>query len=269
MELKQNRLLQLLAASPEITLLGVVDASGAGGSNTPGEEPWVLRFALVVWHVEGTPVKTEKLTVQRQVTKQELRQYMDRIKPYTVLRIRAHIAEETDIGSPQALLVEIVGMEESDTELNDWVIRLQEPVTVDDDLFGTFTLDRRSKSYTAQTTWRGMPVALSLDAEELEDVRNALKTANKLWQSQDEWDERIRQFAVRELLQLKNDTWLDEGEAKVTPDQFADRMALESVAIYRDGSFEFWHDDGDLFWGHSIMIDGTIADGPTHADIPG
>jgi hypothetical protein len=29
------------------------------------------------------------------------------------------------------------------------------------------------------------------------------------------------------------------------------------------------HDDGDLFWGHSIQVTGTLDEGPTDADISG
>jgi hypothetical protein len=28
---------------------------------------------------------------------------------------------------------------------------------------------------------------------------------------------------------------------------------LEAIQVLRDGEFEFWYDDGDLFWGHSII----------------
>ena len=36
-----------------------------------------------------------------------------------------------------------------------------------------------------------------------------------------------------------------------------------------DGRFEFWHEDGGLFWGRSIHVRGTLTAGPTDADIPG
>ncbi len=268
-ESKRSRMLQQLAASPEVDLLGVVDASGVAGTRNPDDELWDLSFTLTVWRTEGTPVNTNGLTVRHQMTYQEMTRLMDRITPYTVVHIRAHLAEHTEFGNPQALLVNIVGVDESDAELNKWVTQLLEPVMFDDDMFGTFTLDRRLQRHTAQTTWRGTPVALHLSAKEPDDLQNALKTAHTLWQSQDEWDQRIRHFAVVELLPLKNDVWLDEDEVEVHPDQFKDRMALETVKVYPDGSFEFWHNDGDLFFGHSIRIDGSISDGPTDADIPG
>jgi hypothetical protein len=46
-------------------------------------------------------------------------------------------------------------------------------------------------------------------------------------------------------------------------------MTLQSVSTYADDSFGFWHDDGDLFWGHAIQVTGSLKEGPKDADIPG
>ena len=45
-------------------------------------------------------------------------------------------------------------------------------------------------------------------------------------------------------------------------------MKLQSIVFYPDGDFNFWYDDGDLFWGHSIAISGNL-EGLKDADIPG
>jgi hypothetical protein len=71
------------------------------------------------------------------------------------------------------------------------------------------------------------------------------------------------------LLPLKNDTWLQKGESPLTEADFLKRMRLQSIWFGEDGSFEFWHNDGDLFWGHSIEVRGNLKDGLTEADIPG
>lgn len=39
--------------------------------------------------------------------------------------------------------------------------------------------------------------------------------------------------------------------------------------IKPDGQFEFWHNDGDMFYGHSIQISGSLKEGLTDSDIPG
>jgi hypothetical protein len=52
-------------------------------------------------------------------------------------------------------------------------------------------------------------------------------------------------------------------------EEFKARMALESVTVEADGSFQFWYGDGDLFWGHSIQVSGNLAEGPTDASLAG
>ncbi|GAB5542876.1 MAG: hypothetical protein SangKO_026360 [Sandaracinaceae bacterium] len=46
-------------------------------------------------------------------------------------------------------------------------------------------------------------------------------------------------------------------------------MTLTTLGVGEGGGFSFWHDDGDLFWGHSILIEGDLESGPSGADIPG
>jgi hypothetical protein len=62
-------------------------------------------------------------------------------------------------------------------------------------------------------------------------VHEALKAARELWQNQRGWNRRIRDYAVQELLPLKNENWLAEDEAELTPDEFKDRMTLESITV--------------------------------------
>jgi hypothetical protein len=62
---------------------------------------------------------------------------------------------------------------------------------------------------------------------------------------------------------------LEEGQDELLPEEFKARMTLDAITVRPDGSFEFWHRDGDMFWGHAIHISGSLLNGPTGADIPG
>ncbi len=61
--------------------------------------------------------------------------------------------------------------------------------------------------------------------------------------------------ATDELIQLKNETWLEEDEVEITREEFIERIRVQSISIYYDGNFEVWFDDGDIFWGHGIKVD--------------
>jgi len=59
----------------------------------------------------------------------------------------------------------------------------------------------------------------------------------------------VPDYAVEKLLERKNEIWLDEDESEVTHVEFKSRMVLQSITVSPDEEFNFWHDDGDLFWG--------------------
>lgn len=265
---RQQELSEELADSTEVVIAGVVSASGVSAGRTKGEEHWTLLFSLDAWRIEDGPLRTDSLTIRRRSTEQEWPKFRDSIRPETIISVRARLSEDNVFGSPQAQLEEILGPYDQDADLNHKQEEFLQPVTFQDDYFGTFTLDRRVNWYSTTASWGGMEITLHLDPDEGE-ISSALKVASALWQEEEAWTKRIQNYAVQELLALKNDSWLDEGESPLSASQFIEKMTLESITVCTDGEFEFWHDDGELFWGHSIQVSGSLSDGPNHADIPG
>jgi hypothetical protein len=264
-----QQLLKQLAAAPLVDVLGVLAASGVGGSWSQGDTWWTLGFGFASWRIAGGPLRTQELFVRRKVRENVIDKYRKLVKPNVVTRIRARVLEDSVFDRPEALLVKVVGRDKSDAELNAEVNRLQQPVRIKDKTFGTFTLDRRVDWYEGKAAWNGHKVRLTLSAHEPADIERALQVARTLWRAQRSWSVKVLAYAVNQLLPLKNDNWLSEDEQPLSPKQFKARMTLDSITVSPEGSFEFWHDDGDLFWGHAIHISGSLGDGLTNADIPG
>ena len=92
---------------------------------------------------------------------------------------------------------------------------------------------------------------------------------------QNGWDEKVRSFAADQLLEQANDWAQDaagneDGEPEeITREQFMERLELDAVQISADGRFEFWFNDGDLFWGHAIHVTGALDQGPEMAQMEG
>jgi len=260
-----------LSRQPAIQVIGLVDTSGAGGR--PGEEendPWTLTFLFHRWRIPPGPMNTRPLTVSYTAPRPDYRSLKKQIGPYHVLAIRARVVEESVLGSPQAELVEFLGPDASDSEMIQAAVDLKTPVTENDPLFGLFTLDRQTNRFTAKVKWNGKIVLLNLHADHSSKLDGAaLQVAKALWKDQKSWTKRIQDYAVQELLPIWDNAWRDDDEAELTPKKFQAKMGLESVSVDTDGSFEFWHNDGNLFLGHSILIGGNLTDGPTQADIPG
>ena len=265
----EQQLPKQLAAAPLVDVLGVLAASGVGGAWARGDTRWTLRFSFASWCIAGGPVRTQELSLRRKVRESEIDQFRKLIKPDAVTRIRARVVEDSVFGRPEALLVRVLGRDRSDAELNAEIKRLQEPVRIKDKTFGTFTLDRRLNWFVGKATWNGRKVRLSMSAHEPAEVEHALHVATTLWRAQKAWRAKVLAFAIKRLLPLKNDVWLEADESPLSAKQFQARLKLEGITVAPDGSFEYWHDDDDLFGGHAIQISGSLSKGVYDADLPG
>ena len=74
----------------------------------------------------------------------------------------------------------------------------------------------------------------------------------------------VRAYAAGHMLDTANDWLGDADEEPITAEQFADRITLSELAFRNDGSIEAYYDDGDIFWGHCIIVrmdkNGNIED---------
>lgn len=81
---------------------------------------------------------------------------------------------------------------------------------------------------------------------------------------------KIRMYAAAELVDLAND-WLQEEDEieEITEGMFIDFMSLDTISVYPEGDFDFYFSDGDMFAGHSIVVEGNIKGTFTRAQIAG
>ena len=265
----EEQLYQELEASPVVELIGLVDPSGVGGFRTEEDDPWTLIMALDAFRVGADAIRKETLLIRSKVDDEALEKYEGLIEAEAIVRLQVRLSEDNCFESPQALLIECLESNLADAELHEYLVELQKPITHDDARFGTLVFDRSLNWFTAEVDWCDVDIDLCFALEDPAELENALKVANTLWDDQQGWQQRAVDFAIEELLPIKNEHWLEGGEPDVTADEFKRRMAIVSISAYPDGEFEFWFNDGDLFWGHAIQVSGNLTDGLTYADIPG
>lgn len=88
--------------------------------------------------------------------------------------------------------------------------------------------------------------------------KSALKVAHVLFKEQDEWNMKIKMYASENLVELANE-WL-EGDDEAEIDEITKEMFID---------FEIIFFDGDMFWGHCIIVNGNINGELTSAYIAG
>ncbi len=250
--------------SPDVVdIFGVMGPDGVTGVKTRGEELWTLQFTLAAWKYPDQTLQEKALKVSKKVQDEIIGITQERFHPYDVVHIKGRITENG------AQLVELVGPYSPAHDLNEYARKLQEPVIFKDSTFGSLKLNQRYGWYEANIDWMGHSINLTIPAKNTEPGKEALAAAHSLWKAQAEWQQRMTNYILEELLELKNTAWLGEDEKELAGEDFANALELETISLDAEGGFEFWYNDGNLFWGHSIFVVGNLQDGPTRADLAG
>lgn len=254
----------------EFSILAVTGAGGFGGSRTQENGPWLAVLELTAWKEEDSeePAHREKAQLVA-VADDRLMDYLRRrVRGDSVFQIMVRPSED----GKQFLMTELP-QPEIDPEMKAILEEQKKPVSIWVPELGTFTLNRLVNWFEAEVEWLGQPTRLDIDREE--DWDACVERAKALMADQKGWDEKVRSFAADQLLEQANDWAQDaagneDGEPEeITREQFMERLELDAVQISADGRFEFWFNDGEMFWGHSIHVTGSLDQGPESAQMEG
>lgn len=248
------------------TIVAVVDAAGL---TTSGFDAIAWRDADGVIH--QTPMRLRADDVPDYL----FSRWLGIAKSETVVLVKARpFSSGEDIQEAALLDIECTA---EDPDLEKILDHYQKPITFADGQFGTFTLDRLVKWYSAKLLWNRKPIELVICCGEEQLARKLVDDARIFWEDSESWNERFENCASENLLDLAND-WArqaDESEngssenrsEEISSTDFISRLKMLSLDVYEDGRFSVAYNDGDLFWGHQITVWGTIKDGPTGATI--
>lgn len=173
----------------------------------------------------------------------------------------------------QFLIVEVLEEDAPCPALEEVLAEYRRPVVLNDEELGELSLDKDLDMFEGGISWRGEDIDISLEVDSSsEDTWTAAVAAMKqMMTDRDRWDRDMRAFAARELTELACD-WresADEDVPEITEESFAQRIELASIAMEPDGSFSAYFDDDDMFFGHCVVVYGTLADGVASAEMAG
>lgn len=252
----------------EFSILAVTGAGGFGGSRPQENGPWLAVLELTAWKEEDSeePAHREKTQLVALADDKLMDYLRRRVRGDGVFQIMVRPSED----GKQFLMTELP-QPEIDPEMKAILEEQKKPVSIWVPELGTFTLNRLVNWFEAEVEWLGQPARLDIDREE--DWDACVEQAKALMADQKGWDEKVRSFAADQLLEQANDWAQDAAEGEepeeITREQFMERMELDAVQISAGGRFEFWFNDGDLFWGHAIHVTGSLDQGPEMAQMEG
>lgn len=128
----------------------------------------------------------------------------------------------------------------------------------------TLTFNKRSDNFETTITIAGQRCDLFICDITENDTNKAAEIANKVNSWLNGHIDAIKAFAAEKLLDIKNNSWLEEDEKPLTAAAFATQISLDAVTSFVDGSLEIHFFDNDIFWGHSIQV--SVNEGFVLAD---
>lgn len=136
-------------------------------------------------------------------------------------------------------------------------------------LIGQLVFDESLQQFSTDYNLNGSPLHLYVETAYREKAKEILIQVEGIINHITEFDQQARSFAATQLLDLKNEVWLDEDEVELSINEFIYHMSIESISFEEDGAVSIWYADGDLFWGHSIMVSYNKEGQPIDVSING
>jgi hypothetical protein len=117
--------------------------------------------------------------------------------------------------------------------------------SIENDFFGQLMLNKELDWYE-----------VSKDGIEFSFTNTAFETLTKNFEKMEKLIPQLSDIEnqmIEEMLALKNESWLEEGDNELSKDEFQKEIKLYGVNTYQDGSAEIYYKANDLFWGHEIQ----------------
>lgn len=115
------------------------------------------------------------------------------------------------------------------------------------------------KDYNARGWIWNKEVHVCFTEHEIENLDSFIEELNKRLDLINESRSRIEREILNELFTLKNKTWIENDDDQVSKQEFLRRIKPDHLTISSDLSYDLRFDDGDLFWGHSIVYHGNSS----------
>ena len=122
---------------------------------------------------------------------------------------------------------------------------------------GEFIFDDTTDCFETSLTSLGKDHPISICDVEKEDFDSATILGFKLKHWLEGNLDNAKDYAASKLLALKNEHWLEPRQKALSRSDFVAAMDFDGVNGFSDGGFEIYFVDGDLFFGHTIVVDVT------------
>ena len=265
-------------------ILVLTSDASSGAVKEKGDVLWTAKKSFLAYiNIDSSELKHGDGRIVWPLNEEEIKDrdsWMNRFKDGCIYRLK--VRELIDKTVPEGMIASafncffVTGVLEEDVQNDDLLSILAEyrkPVTFVDEVLGEFVLDKDLGFFEGKILWLGksISVLLEVDADNEGTWTKATKVLRTLFEQQEKKDSDYRSFAAKKLVKLANQWQREEDadSAEISKQDFINRMSIESLSVTSGGNLTVYYKDGDLFWGHAIVVSGHVNKGLKDAEIAG
>lgn len=264
----------------DLDLLVICDGRQSAARVSPRNGVWGRVQPVVAWRELPRGKFVLQSTLLRWIEAEGVNPEVDdAVEPYGLMRL---IARRSDGPSDQFALIGLEPLDELPAvvvaEAKELAQKFAQPVVMDT-RHGPMELDRELNWFEGSMVWRGGEILTMLEVDKAEPIfattpglaallEPNLGVLDRMYADPDDFHRTMTAFAAAELAELATEWQEDPDDPDITEEAFASRIGLRAVSARAPGSgggviLEF--DDGDMFYGHSVMVEMTFEGTPVEA----
>lgn len=123
--------------------------------------------------------------------------------------------------------------------------------TFENVFFGELIMNSELDSFEIKKTFNKQTINFSfVNTTNKQMALNLRKTENLIPQL-----EKIENLMIKDMLLLKNESWLEENEKYYSLKPFRNEIKIYAINVFEEGLTEIFYKANDLFFGHEILVD--------------
>jgi hypothetical protein len=247
---------------------GRIESTSCGDAslffNRPG---WELCLTLQPWRGEDGAIQLTKLTAIAHDLDRESAQSLVRAYPSGgVVRLAPAALPAPDEASPDVAILKLEGLIDA-PDLAGFIMPAPVFAPYNHPALGSFVKDNDYLPHIGKAVWNGAPIEIWLDGDE-PDLDACAATAQAMLANAAVWQAEMTARAYAKMYANWNAVWR-EDEPALTEAEWRARLTIEALSVTASGRFTGTFADGDLYWGHTIEVSGSLAAGATDAAMCG
>lgn len=193
------------------------------------------------------------------------------------LKVRESIATEYNPQGHRLLVVDCLQQDVENQQLQAIVEKYNVPVFVQAKGCTPFKLNKWVHCFEGEICWnqQQIPITLDADSSRSKNAKKSIATLETLLENSADWQQKLLDYVGETILDDANE-WLEESWQEddinfvpITKQQLLEKISISEIAVHRNGGFSFYFDDGEIFGGHSIIVEGKLTKGFTKAYLAG